>query len=125
MKVDLLAYDLFLKGVVGKNKVKLALLLPEDALAPSQLFELSRSTFSVFIQVAFPEISHAAFILRLDFIQWSLNLSKILPACSSGRTSLAVLTITEPVCNASGVSKCELPLLKYQVVTFPARSTGS
>lgn len=37
MKVDLLAYDLFLKGVVGKNKVKLALLLPEDALAPSQL----------------------------------------------------------------------------------------
>lgn len=129
MKVDLLAYDLFLKGVVGKNKVKLALLLPEDALAPSQLFELSRSTFSVFIQVAFPEISHAAFILRLDFIQWSLNfrtiLSKILPDCSSGRTSLAVLTITEPVCNASGVSKCELPLLKYQVVTFPARSTGS
>ena len=77
-------YDLFLKGVAGENKVKLALLLPKNALAPSQLFELSGSTFSVFIQVTFPEISHAAFILRLDFIQWWLNfktiLSKILPA---------------------------------------------
>lgn len=57
MKVDLLAYDLSLKGVAGEYRVKLALLLPEDALAPSRLFELSGSTFAVFIQVAFPEIS--------------------------------------------------------------------